>query len=51
MLQSKEHIKQRWTEYCGSLYEDKGDGEEMVKELELITPSYEDNPNEILYAE
>ncbi|CAF4143408.1 unnamed protein product, partial [Rotaria magnacalcarata] len=51
MLQSKEHIKQRWTQYCGSLYEDKGGGEEIVKELELITPPYNDNTNEILYAE
>ncbi|CAM4977713.1 unnamed protein product [Rotaria socialis] len=51
MLQSKEHIKQRWTQYCGSLYEDKGGGKEIVKELELITPPYNDNTNEILYAE
>ncbi len=26
-------------------------GEGILKELEPITPSYEDNPNETLYAE
>ncbi|CAF2099719.1 unnamed protein product [Rotaria magnacalcarata] len=50
MLQSKVRIKQRWTQYCSSLYEEKGCGEEMVKQLELITPPYNGNPNEILYA-
>ena len=38
LLQSKEAINQRWTQYCRSLYDDKGAGEEMVRELQSITP-------------
>jgi hypothetical protein len=38
MLQSKDEIKQRWTQYCSSLYKDPGGGDGMVKELEEITP-------------
>ena len=51
MIQSKEDIMQRWTQYCSALYEDKGGGENMVKELERITPSSEDNSGGILYGE
>ena len=51
MIQSKEDIMQRWTQYCSALYEDKGGGENMVKELEHITPSSEDNSGGILYGE
>ena len=51
VLQSKEHIKQRWTKYCSSLYKDNGGGEDMVKDLKRITASYEEKSNEILYAE
>ena len=47
----KEHIKQRWTRYCSSLYKDNGGDEDMVKDLKQITPFYEENSNEILYAE
>ena len=51
LLQSKEAINQRWTQYCRSLYDDKGAGEEMVRELEAITPPCDGNSSEILYAE
>ncbi len=34
MLQSKDEIKQRWTQYCSSLYKDHGGGYGVVKELE-----------------
>lgn len=47
LLQSKEHIKQRWTKYCSSLYRDDGGSEDMVKDLKRIAPSYEENSNEI----
>src|ERR1700722_18472959 len=32
ILQTKDEIKQRWTQYCSSLYKDPGGGDEMVKE-------------------
>ncbi len=51
MLQSKDEIKQRWTQYCSSLYKDPGGGDEMVKELEGITPLNDEDPQDILYAE
>lgn len=51
ILHSKQDINHRWTQYCSTLYEDKGGGETMVKELEQITPSSEDNPSGILYSE
>ncbi|CAF1120971.1 unnamed protein product [Didymodactylos carnosus] len=38
MLQAKDDIKQRWTQYCSSLYKDPGGGDGMVKELEDIAP-------------
>ena len=51
MLQSKDEIKQRWTQYCSSLYKDHGGGDQMVKELEEITPPNNENPQDILYTE
>ena len=51
MLQSKDEIKQRWTQYCSSLYKDHGEGEGMVKELEEITPPNNDDSHDILYYE
>ena len=51
MLQSKEEIKQRWTQYCSSLYKDHGGGGGMVRELEEITPPNDEDPQDILYAE
>jgi hypothetical protein len=51
ILQSKDEIKQRWTQYCSSLYKDHGGGDEMVKELEEITPPSDEDPQDILYAE
>lgn len=51
MLQSKEGVKQRWTQYCSGLYTDEGDGEEMVKELEAIFSSYKEDPQDIFCSE
>ena len=51
LLQSKEDICQSWTKYCRSLYDEKGGGDNMVRGLESITPPWEGNSNEILYAE
>ena len=51
MLQSKDQIKQRWTQYCSGLYKDHGEGDEMVKELEEITPPSNEDPQDIQYAE
>jgi hypothetical protein len=50
MLQSKDEIKQRRTQYCSSLYKDHGGGEEIVKELEEITPPNDEDPHDILFA-
>ena len=50
-LQSKDEIKQRWTQYCGNLYEDHGGGDEMVAELGKISPLNDEDPHDILYAE
>ncbi|CAF3702999.1 unnamed protein product, partial [Rotaria socialis] len=51
MAQSKDKEKERWTQYCSGLYKDEGGGDEMVKELESIFPSYEEDPQDILYTE
>ena len=52
MLQSKEEIKQRWTQYCSDLYRDLGGGDEVVQELEEITPLVNDGDSpEVLYSE
>lgn len=51
MLQSKDEIKQRWKQYCSGLYKGHGGGDEMVKELEEITPPRDEDPQDILYAE
>ena len=48
MLQSKDEIKQRWTQYCSSLYKNHGGGDQMVKELEEITPPNDEDPKDIL---
>ncbi|CAF3713999.1 unnamed protein product [Rotaria socialis] len=51
MLQTKDDIKRRWTQYCSSLYKDPGGGDGMVKELEDIAPPGEEVPQDILYSE
>jgi L-rhamnose mutarotase len=51
VLQSKDEIKQRWTQYCSNLYKDHGGGDEVVKELEEITPHNDEDPQDILYSE
>ena len=51
ILQSNDEIKQRWTQYCFDLYKDHGGGDEVVEELEEITPLIAEDPQDILYAE
>jgi len=51
VLQSKDDIKQRWTQYCSSLYKDPGGGDEVVKELEDIAPPTDEDTQDILYSE
>lgn len=51
LLQSKDEIQQRWTRYCSSLYKDLGGGDEMVKELDEITPPINKDSQNILYSE
>jgi hypothetical protein len=51
LLQSKDDVKRRWTEYCSSLYKDLGGGDEIVRELEDIAPPEVDEAQDILYSE
>ncbi|CAF3677816.1 unnamed protein product [Rotaria socialis] len=51
MAQSKDNVKERWTQYCSDLYKDDGGGDEIVRELENISPSYQDDSQDILYSE
>ena len=52
MLQSKEEISQRWTEYCSELYKENGDYRDVVNELNSIAPPpREDIDETILYSE
>ena len=51
MLQTKDEIKQRWTQYCSNLYKDPGGGDKMVQELEEIVPLQDEDPQDILYSE
>ncbi|CAF0796496.1 unnamed protein product [Didymodactylos carnosus] len=51
MLQAKDDIKQRWTQYCSSLYKDSGGRDAMVKELEDITPPGNEESQDILNSE
>ena len=51
ILQSKDEIKQRWTQYCSDLYKDHGGGDEVVKELTEISPLNDEESPDILYSE
>ncbi|CAF5083158.1 unnamed protein product, partial [Rotaria magnacalcarata] len=51
MLQTKDDIKRRWTQYCSSLYKDPGGGNGMIKELVYIAPPEDEVPQDILYSE
>ncbi|CAF3342873.1 unnamed protein product [Rotaria socialis] len=51
MLQTKDQIKQRWTQYCSGLYKDPGGGDRMVKEVDEIVPLQSEDPQDILYSE
>jgi hypothetical protein len=48
MLQSKDEMHDRWTEYCSRLYKDHGGGDRMIKELAVITPANNEDPQDIL---
>lgn len=51
LLQTKDDIKDRWTQYCSSLYKDLGGGDEVVEELEDIAPPVVEHTQDILYSE
>jgi hypothetical protein len=52
VLQDKEEIKNRWTEYCRTLYQNQGTDEDTVFELErLAPPPLEDKNDSIHYEE
>ena len=51
MLQSQDEIIQQWTKYCSSLYKDQGGGDNITKDLEMITPTSTEEPQNILYSE
>ena len=51
ILQSQDEIIQQWTKYCSSLYKDQGGGDSMTKDLEMITPTSTEEPQNILYSE
>ena len=51
ILQSQDEIIQQWTKYCSSLYKDQGGGDSMAKDLEMITPTSTEEPQNILYSE
>ena len=51
ILQSQDEIIQQWTKYCSSLYKDHGRDDSVVRELEMITPTSTEEPQNILYSE
>ncbi|CAF3296321.1 unnamed protein product, partial [Rotaria sp. Silwood2] len=51
LLQSKEAIKKRWTQYCSNLYKDNGGGDIIIKELEQISPPIQQESHDILFSE
>lgn len=51
LLQSKEAIKKRWTQYCSNLYKDNGGGNILIKELEQIFPPTQQKSHDILFSE
>ncbi|CAF0973134.1 unnamed protein product [Adineta ricciae] len=48
---TKDDIKDRWTQYCSSLYKGPGGGDEVVEELEGIAPLIVEHTNDIQYSE
>ena len=51
ILQSQDEIIQQWTKYCSSLYKDQKGCDSMIKDLEMITPTSTEEPQNILYSE
>ena len=42
---------ERWTVYCDKLYKDHGGSNNMVRDLERMTPTSTEEPHDILYSE
>ena len=51
LLQSKEAIKKRWTQYCSNLYKDNSGRDIVIKELEEISPPIQQESHDILFSE
>ena len=51
MLQTKDEIKQWWTQYCSSLYEHTGGDDKTVQELDEIAPLQNNNSEDIVCSE
>ena len=51
LLQSKEAIKKRWTQYCSNLYKDNSGGDIVIKELEEISLPIQQESHDILFSE
>ena len=50
-LESKEPVIQKWIQYCHDLSIDRGCANEVVKALESIIPSVNEDAKDILYSE
>jgi len=52
MLQEKEEVKKRWTEYCSGLYTNSGNSDTVIAELDQISPPpNDDEMHDILHEE
>ena len=51
ILHAQDEIIQQWTKYCSSLYKDQGGGDTMTKDIEIITPTSTEEPQNILYSQ
>ena len=53
ILMDKEKIRQRWTEYCNNLYEDKNEANlQLLDKLQKIAPPpLDDESDNIMYEE
>jgi len=52
VLQGKEEVKARWTEYCSSLYTESGDSNSVITELiQIAPPPNEDETHYVMYEE
>ena len=51
LLYEEEEIRERWTEYCGELYQEKGTSSEAARQLEKIAPRQEESEDTLLKDE